>query len=142
MSARHLPRFKLKSLRKNTEIGLSVSISQCGYCIAAWASLICPSPSSRSLQAGGWLSFVALTTRRIKKGRKRRIFGRGSRGSDLSSARLFRANRPREPIAIKAAPAIISPYPMLIGESRSTYFPFAFSPFLPDFFLVFLRAAA
>jgi hypothetical protein len=56
------------------------------------------------------------------------ILGRCAGGSGLSSARLFRTNRPRKPIATKAAPAIISQYGKLIDESSSTYFPFAFSP--------------
>ena len=53
------------------------------------------------------------------------IFGRGAGGSGVSSARMFRANRPRKPIATKVAPAIISQCGKLIDESRSTYFPFA-----------------
>jgi hypothetical protein len=58
------------------------------------------------------------------------IFGRGSGGdSGLVATSLFRVNaRPRKPIAIKIAPPIISQCGNSIDESKSIYFPFAFSP--------------
>jgi hypothetical protein len=49
----------------------------------------------------------------------------------LVATSLLRANaRPRKPIAVKIAPAIISQCGNSIDESRPSYFPFAFSPLL------------
>jgi len=103
-------------------------------CPSSQSRSVSPSLSAPALQAGGWpCTVIRCPSWREESSRRGSggIWGRGTGGSEsgLVAACLLRVNtRPREPIAIEIAPAIISQYGNLIDESRSIYFLFAFSP--------------